>query len=230
MSNLILVDNYLKILQEIGRWKVISYIDLYNSLYLSESYSNFTRKIKKLEKGGFVKCLLGNNRRKYIHLTESGCQLSSSNVGLIDEVTLNHDLITTNVVNQLTKHKTFLSGMICSREIEGDLIPDGVVFGRKKEIDFKMAIEVELTQKSKRRVIEKFGQYAKSSEYDYCLYVINKESIYRSYTRIIKGMSEEVRRRIIFIVDKNLSPSLFDWNSDLCFFNEEGKKFNEIID
>ena len=229
MVNIILVDNYLKILNEIGRWKIISLKDLYKNLKVKESYVMFTKRVKSLEEEGFLKSLTGTNRCKYVHLTFNGMKYSKTDVPLIEKSTMNHDLITTTVINKLLDHETFLAGNIPVYEDGVRLEPDGILHGVKNGHDFTMALEVELTQKSKRRVIEKLVEYAESRDFDYCLYVMNKESVFKSYQKIINSMESDIKRKIVFLLDKELSSRDFNFLDAECYFDEENRKFGEVI-
>lgn len=230
MSNLILMDSYFNILQEVGRWKVIAIKDLYQSLKEAGSYSMFTIRVNKLEREGFLKSISGSNRRKYVHLTREGSMFSPVNIPVVDSITLNHDLLVSSILNKLLEHPVFLKGHVAHTDYEEKIDPDAIVFGSKKGIDFKMAIEAELTQKSKKRVAKKFNLYAKDDEYDYCLYVFSYGSVYRAYKKVADQLDESVRSKIILLLDERLSKDCFNYLDAECYFNSKEMKFREIIE
>ncbi len=230
MSNLILMDNYFNILQEVGRWKVIAIKDLYQSLKDAGSYSMFTIRVNKLEREGFLKSITGSNRRKYVHLTREGSMFSPVNIPVIDSITLNHDLLVSSILNKLLDHPVFYKGHIAHTDHEDKIDPDAIIYGIKKGIEFKMAIEAELTQKSKKRVAKKFNLYAKDDEYDYCLYVFSYGSVYRAYKKVAYHLDESVRSKIILLLDERLSKDSFNYLDAECYFNSKEMKFREIIE
>lgn len=88
MGIFIPMDNYMVILEEVGRWKLIGMKKLYNSLNLDSSYSFFCRQVRKLELEGFIRSITGSRKRKYLTLTTSGSKLSLTMPSLLSQ-TLN---------------------------------------------------------------------------------------------------------------------------------------------
>jgi hypothetical protein len=230
MNRFCLVDDYLEILVEVGRWKIIPMSSLYRLKSFNQSYQMFCRKIVKLEEEGLLNSILGNNKRKILSLTMKGLQFSPFGKSFDEsEDSLNHDLIATKVVSTLIKHESFSTGEVCCYLDRIDLEPDGVIFGAKNEIDYTLAIEVELTQKSKSRVIDKFNKYVSSNDYSYVLYVMNKESAFKTYSKVLDSLNDKVSKKIILLLDRNLGPYRFDFEDAKCRFMRSDKSFKEIF-
>lgn len=224
------MDGHLDILREISRWKVISMRSLYDGGTFKISYQMYCRKIKKLESEGLVRSMLGARHRKFITLTKNGSELCPYGISFDEsQDSLNHDLIATNVVSELIKNKNFTTGQVHCFGRGVDFEPDGVVFGSKNGLDYTLAIEVELHQKSKNRLKAKLVKYSNCADYSYVLYVINKESIYRKYKSDLSQMTEPVRRKVILLFDINLKPLEFDYEKGQCFFKGKETTFSKIF-
>lgn len=78
------MDNYMVILAEVGRWKVIGMRSLYNNLNLSSSYSLFCRQVRKLEFEGLIRSIIGMGKRKYLTLTSSGSEMSPETLASLE--------------------------------------------------------------------------------------------------------------------------------------------------
>ncbi len=230
MKTIMIMGQYHQILVELGRWKVISMNSLYEQGFLNQSYQVFTKKVRKLEKAGLIKSILGIHKRKILSLTNEGAKYSptASKVSDQDE-TLFHDLIATNVVTSLTKEEIFKFGEVPFYDELDEVSPDGIVYGLKNNKNYSMALEIELTQKSKKRIIDKFNKYSRSKHYHYSMYVFNKESAYRSYKNVLESMNDEIKSKIILCLDKELKTDNFDYMNSKIWFKSQDKSFKEVF-
>ena len=73
------------------------------------------------------------------------------------------------------------------------LEPDAFLGVMHNDKVFKVAIEIELTQKSSERVYEKFNQYKDSSYFDYVIYFFRDKSILEAYRRRLKELMMELK-------------------------------------
>lgn len=230
MNNFYLVDGYIDILSEVGRWKIIPMRGLYETRNFDIAYQTFCRKIRKLEDEGLVRSILGNNKRKFITLTSKGSEVCPYGVSFNDsEDSLNHDLIATNIVTKLIEYKNFKTGQVQCFGRGLDVEPDGLIFGQKNGKEYSLAIEVELHQKSKSRLMDKLIKYTSSVYYSYVIYVINKEATYRSYKKILENMNDEVRRKVILLLDRDLTLTRFNFLEAHCLFQNKDMSFEEIF-
>jgi predicted transcriptional regulator len=230
MKSFYLIDGYIDILSEVGRWKIIPMKSLYERKNFSISYQMFCRKIKKLESEGFVRSILGDKRRKFITLTPKGSEVCPYGVNFDEaEDSLNHDLIATNIVTKMIEFKNFKTGQVQCFGRGLDIEPDGLIFGQKNGKEYSLAIEVELHQKSKTRLTDKLIKYSNSIYYSYVIYVINKETTYRSYKKILENMTDDVRRKVILLLDDELTPTRFNFEKAHCYFKSEEKSFMDIF-
>ncbi len=230
MSSFVLIDSYIDILSEISRWKIIPMRGLYERKNFNISYQMFCRKIKKLESEGLVRSILGNKRKKFITLTSKGSAVCPYGINFDEsEDSLNHDLIATNVVTKLIEYKNFKTGQVQCFGRGLDVEPDGLIFGQKNGKEYSLAIEVELHQKSKSRLYDKVIKYSNCVHYSYVLYILNKEAVFRSYKKILESMNSEVTRKIILLLDTELTPTKFSFEDSNCYFKSEEKSFEEVF-
>lgn len=230
MGIFIPMDNYMVILEEVGRWKIIGMKKLYNSLNLDSSYSFFCRQVRKLELEGFIRSITGSRKRKYLTLTTSGSKLSPYNAQFDEsDAELNHDLIVSNVVSELNKFETLGEGHVLHESDFFQVEPDGLIYINKDGIHGSMAIEVELTQKAKPRITSKYAAYKRADCFNYCLYIFNKETVYNAYRRQLDGMNDKVREKILLTCDPNLSISQFSYLGRPVYFRGEESVFEELF-
>ena len=69
-------DKHIQILNEIGRWKIISVNDLFLELEENILYTSFCKILRMLEESDMIKAFWGNGRRKYYSLTSEGGKFS----------------------------------------------------------------------------------------------------------------------------------------------------------
>jgi len=226
--SLVLTGHYYDILKEIGQWKIIAMKSLYKNSPRTIHYSIFSRKIKSLENDGFIKSIYGPRKSKMLILTEKGASFSPYKEHIyLESMSFNHDLITTNFILNLKKYPSFTSAQVQS--IEVDLEPDGIIYGEKKGKEYSLAVEIELTQKSKRRVIDKLCRYKDCPDYTYLLYVFNKESVFKCYREILINSSKELSRKVILLLNENIDRPKFEYLNSKCFFKSKMTTFEEIF-
>ena len=221
-------DN-IKILNEVGRWKAISLSCLSHSLGWNRDYSVLRKRLKKLEATGHLKGLFERRKVKYFILTEKGAELSIypcfyKNFG----ESVIHDLTCTNAILELLQFKLFQSGSAIDY-IDSNIKPDGVIHASRYGIDYVLAIELELHQKSKNRMLGKFIKYVEEEAFNHVLYITNKQSIFDAYRKILMEMNNKVRDKIILELGPTLSVSIHDYENAIYWINGVYKTFWEMF-
>lgn len=221
---------YQNILNNIAQWKVIGLRKLFDMELYSLTYQGFGRQVNKLEAEGLVGSFRGKDKMKYIFLTSSGAKVTNQQEAFdLTDDTITHDLICSNVVIEFLKYENFISGNVLHESDSKLIAPDAVIHALKGDKEYSFAIEVELTQKSKERVRGKFVKYSNNLTYAHALYVTNKMSLIKSYMAILEQMKSEVRNKIVFLLDENLSTTQFDFINSKCWFKGEERKFESIF-
>ena len=180
--NIVTPDN-IRIINEIGRWKAISLKNLSKSLEWKKSYPTLCRKLLQLEKQGLIKGTFEKSSMKYFTLTALGSNYSlHPNPYGESEKSIIHDLICTNAIQELLKEECF--HLECApQEIDFQIEPDGILYGQRKGISYVLAIEIELHQKSKKRLTHKFIKCFDEKNINYVLYITNKKTIFNTYIK-----------------------------------------------
>ena len=230
MERLLLpVGAYESILAQIGKWKVISLKELCNIMAKQVGYKGLAKQITRLEKQGFISSFFSYDNNKYIYLTNKGRNLSPSGVNYCQsEENLNHDLKCSMVLRELLNFENFTDGEMLEEKTDG-LSPDAKILAKKNHTEYVLALELELNQKSKDRIKEKFKKYSSYETYSYVLYVFQKPEVMNAYTKILQGMTEMVQKKIILLLDAKLSNFNFDFRSAVCFFRGELRNFESIF-
>ena len=93
-----------------------------------------------------------------------------------------------------------------------DIIPDARLKGNFNGASFISAIEVELHQKEKSRIISKAKHYLKSSLYDYAFYFFPDEKILKNYSNILRKELDNDFNQKIFLFS---TPKIFEGKNTL---------------
>ena len=212
------------ILDEVGCWKVIWIGDLYRILEKNTTphYTAFCRIIRGLEKKGHLAGRYFRDEGKYVYLTEKGA-LRSSGGTVPDKQSIDHDLICTEVILKLLEFGNFTAGGVPDGE-DADLCPDGMIQGHKNGTPYTLAIEVELTQKSRFRIEKKFIDYTENSDHSYALYIIKRKSLFENYKRILTSMEGGIQKNIILSLTEKLGSKQYDFRK--AVYCLEGKQYS----
>lgn len=222
-------EKHIQILDEIGRWKVIGLKELFSQVGGGVLYSSFSKSVRKLEDNGLVQSFPGHRRKKYLSLSGEGGKFSRfSSPYLESENELRHDLITSCVLRELLRFPNFKSGHVMNEDLE--VVPDALIYAVKNNKEYSLAIEVELHQKSKKRLIEKFSRYGNSKIFNYVLYVTNKRSVFDSYRNLLAEMNDRVQGQIMILLDENLREHEFDYLDSILWFKNSNKNFLEVFE
>jgi hypothetical protein len=212
------------------------------------SYVNFCKMVRNLRKRGLV-CWepLLNRKERVVYLTINALkEILPLNPYFIDDRIIYHDAIVSNIVRSLLEKKYFHSSEL-SHEYFGKnkwnyaniLEPDAIIFGENKGFSFKIAIEVELTQKSKDRIIEKFDTYIKSEFFNSVIYIFHKRNVFDSYINLVKEMQTNaassiykkgIGQKIFLLFKQDLFKFPLDFSENPLFVNNQELKFKEVID
>ncbi len=230
MGIFIPIDYYAQILNEVGRFKIITMRNLYQTLNVELSYSLFCRKVKKLEYEGLIRSIIGMRKSKILTLTNKGSQYSKFGAQYSDsDKELNHDLIASNVILELDKLPTFKAGSVIHSTDQNGIESDGLIYFNKGDKNATLGIEVELTQKSKDRIAKKFCEYTNSKEISYSLFIFNKESVFRAYKNQIDSMINEVTDSNLLLLDESLSSNSFSFFDKEVYFSRKFTSFKELF-
>jgi hypothetical protein len=214
----ILNNEHLLFLEPLADWRIL---DLKGLIELSqvERYKGY-EVVKKLTHRLRLKKIIETyqdpwTRKNYIYLSATGekliCPDSPSKLKI---ETLYHDSKVSAICMELLKLESVVKSVELEHKIKvqnkmssfDDVLPDARLTGSFKGQDFQAAIEVELNQKEKSRIISKAKNYFKSTYYDHAFYFFPDEKILKNYDRILKEG-----------VDMNYNQKIFLFNCPLIF-------------
>lgn len=215
------------------KWRILNLSNLYELTSYQAKYDAFIKMIRNLEKKNLVKSFRDpTTRRKYIYLTregdkELGGELKNPEVS-ID--TLAHDSKVSEIVLELFKSR-LCEGFALEHDhkVEG-INPDAVLYGEKKGQKTQIALELEITRKSRGNFLPKIEQYVTSSKYDLVLYYFSKRGVFNSYQKLIKEeFGDEVNGRIAYLLDENLWSQELNLNTVETIYKGQRRSIHELL-
>ena len=215
-----------RILDEVGRWKVLWIKDLFRLLEISTRYTVFCRKIRRLERDGWLNGGYFRREGKILWLTSKGEELSTTGA-TTEENRLHHDLIRTGVLLKLLECGHFTSGSV-SEGMETFLQPDGVIHGLRQDdkTPYLLAVEIEFDHRTSPKKMDKLFQYARNSHYNYVLRIYKDEGLFHRYVgnfsnardkkgqdRIILSWAEKLGRK-----EYDVKEAVYWYSGEFCSF------------
>lgn len=203
------------------KWKILSVNDLYKmSGYLGRKNS-FHKLINRFETYQVIKSVNDLwSRKKYLYLTKLGEQLINHEehiIGLSEEMLL-HDMRLAELVLAFKhlipakdikfEHEWRNKGQFSTiKRPYTDALINIEINGKIQ----KIAIELELNQKSKDRLHEKFQHYIGSSYYDLCLYIFGRSNTMENYHRFcMEKFTPKEAKKMFFFTLEGIEKGKFD--------------------
>ncbi len=221
---------YEDIINLLGQWKVMDMKSLKEMCSYDVQYYNLLHKVRKLENHGLVKGILLGKKNKHIFLTNKGLQYTpyDKTYEICDE-NITHDVIVGKVLKELLRLESFFNGKMFHQIISDKILPDAEIEGQKDGECYRLALEIELTQKSQDRVKGKYRQYARGNVFNYGLFITNKMTLFKAYKKYLEEMKSEIQESIILLYDRKLTEINFDYQSSECFYMGQMTSFKELF-
>ena len=241
MTDFIAVNQiHLELLRPLLKWRILDIDSLRKEIFNVKSRHNFYRLVRDLEK---KKLLIGfrdpYTKKKYVYLSPLGENQYSlkENPTAVSTSTLSHD----TKVSQLSRQMLNL-GWIQDVELEHSLqdkkrlfntttrvIPDALFTGQKNGIDFKIAFELELTQKKSQRIVEKAREYLLSDSYDYVLYLFLRPELMTKYSELITEATGKSIDRFMFFSCPDLMEKNIKLDQSMGRFNNKELRLKDLF-
>lgn len=206
-------QGHLNYVSSLLKWRILDIENLRKENIYAPQKHNFYRIIRELEK---KKVLEGfrepYSKKKYVYLSSFGERqfaLRENPTG-ISEGTILHDLKVTEITRELL-HNGWINEAELEHEVNDKrnfktsykIIPDALLYGTNKGKDYKMALELELTQKNNQRILEKAKQYVGSSYFNYVLYLFCRKELMEKYVRMFHEVigAEDMKRFLFFTLN-----------------------------
>lgn len=210
---------YLSYLTPLLKWRVLNLESLRRECFNEPEYFNFCKIIRSLEKAKVLEAYRHPfNRKKYVYLSALGEDKLSlkENPSAISKDTLIHDI----KVSEMAKRFVEL-GWADNVELEHQLsdkrnfratykiIPDALLEIKKNGVDYKIALEVELSRKNNQRIIEKARQYAASTYYNHVFFYFSRREVMNQYLSVLsETLGEAGLVKFMFFYEQNGSDLL----------------------
>lgn len=166
--------------------------DLYKLSRSTKAKTSFYRLILRMEKDGLLISKKHTDKnKKYVYLSKDVHDTYAPDLPYVSGDILYHDAVLASI---LCKFSRLNISSLCIKMHQGvslnrfasGVFPDGIVFTESNEVKKKVAIEVELTRKSKDRYLRKFDLYMKEDEIDVVIFFFDSKGVYNSYKRELK--------------------------------------------
>ncbi len=213
---------HLNYVSSLLKWRILDVENLRKENIYVPQKDNFYRIIRDLEKKKILEGFREPfSKKKYVYLSPFGERQFAlrENPTSISEGTILHDLRVTEIARSFLDY-----GWIAEAELEHEvhdkrnfrtsykIIPDALFHGVNKGKGYKMALELELSQKNNQRILEKGKQYAASSYFNYVLYLFVRKELMKKYVGMFKETLsvEDMKRFMFFTV-----PTFLEEENDL---------------
>ena len=222
---------YEDIINIVGQWKVVDMKSLGEMCNYDIGYHNLLKKVRTLETHGLIKGVLLGRKNKHIYLTNKGLKYTGHDYTYeICDENLTHDLIVSRVLKTLLTHESFIDGKMFHQIAVDKIFPDAEVKACKNGELYKLALEIELTQKEQSRVKEKYRRYASGCNFTYGVFITNKTTLFKTYCRYLQEMKEDIQEAIILILDKQMTATKFNYEKSECFYLGTSVSFAQLFD
>ena len=223
---------YEDIIQTLGSWRILDLSTLLKKVNYNYSHQAFAKRVKKLEDSGYLESVYFQSYRKYLYLTDKGLhEAGLHGAWSVNKDIIYHDIITVNIFQYFLGLPQIQNGNIYLDRAGADRRPDCYVNVHQNKRKVKqLAIEVELTQKSYRRIEDKFRDYLnKDYSHDLVIYVFQKTNSFRAYKEEIERLDKHTdplkgkrhKDKIALILSPEIKYKTFDLLKATAFF--EGK-------
>lgn len=221
---------YLDIINAIGKWKIIDCKTLHGKTKRNLSYYTLKKKVRDLEKEGIIKSKYIGNQKKHLYLTQEGIKLTNEDTTWEpSEETFLHDLKTVELLNHLLKYERVLDGKLY-HQLDQDLInPDAYVLAAHASQEYEIALELELTQKSQKRIQEKFRKYGASTKFDYVVFLSQKEGLLRAYNRFLGELEVKTQEKVFLVFSPDLIGGAVDLEKSHCLYKGKSISITKVF-
>ena len=238
---------YQKFLNPLLKWKILDTKSLMEMSNYQGSYISFCEMLRNLKSKDLVHWEpLLYNKKRIIYLTHAAQkELLPGSPYFIDSEIMFHDAIVSNTARSFLG-KDYFYDCELPHEYYGKnnwnyadvLDPDGILYGKNKNYFFKIALEVELTRKSKERIERKIKDYIRSEFFDSVIYVFNKKNIFNAYIKYLNEIQDNapnelykkgINQKIFLLLKEDLFKYPLDFSHCPLYVNQQERKFSEVI-
>ena len=233
-STISLNYNQLNILEPLTKWRILDLNSIEEEISYLYTRSSLHKTVRRLENFGLIHSFMDPfANRKFIYLSKLGESLINPHgipSGIAIE-TIFHDAKVSEITREMVKRDGFHGATIEHHlpKNEDSHRPDALMTGQFKN-SFRMAFELELTQKSKSRVAKRFEYYLKSQAYEYVFYLFPRNRVLSTYhTLLEENFPFEAQKKIILCHNETIFGRFFDLSKGRVFFKGREGEFNDFF-
>lgn len=243
MINEVMLQKNSEIVEVISKWRSMTTENLKALAGNLESASGFGQRIQRLEKGGILKSKLQKGFNKIVYPSRE--LLGRLGIENFNGDNIRHDAAVSMVILNLINFKMITSGKLPheyktkSSWKHHAIEPDAIITIDKNNNELIVAVEVELWRKDRKRIFDKFIEYAKADEYDNVLYFFADRSSFESYKKRLNELlldaefnhlKNDLSQKIIFILNQSLLKNVSDLSNSEVFHKERTKKLGDLFE
>ncbi len=222
------------------KWRILDLSTLIEEFDHDVNVNTFLSLVNRWERKGILKSFKDPYvRRKYIYFSKEAEEhlllddfQSSEGINHIW-----HDAKVSEVTRGILEMEVFEDAVLESelknkeslfrrKMIFPDALINGVIDGER----FNIALELELTRKSKSRIIEKGRRYDSDGDYDYTMFLFPHENVMRSYYQLmIDEVGSQIKKHMMFFCSKKMFVEKIDLKDFIGFFNGNECSFYEVF-
>ncbi len=226
-----------EIIFPLRKWKILSLNQLQEESNFIGSKSSFYKAIKKLEINKLVDSFIDSwSKEKHIYLDKEGLNFLGITKGQeISRDRRYHDALMVKICRDLQK-RTSITKLLLDFEMKEiltslDHLPDAYIEGEANETSYTMGLELELTQKCKKRIMNTFSYYSKSQHFNNVLFIFYKESTFNSYKKVLElNFTKDDQKKIILLCEPKLSLSDANIFSSKIYYNGDFRILSSLLD
>ncbi len=237
------LEQYDPILKQVLKWRALPLPLLKELSDYPGLDTSFRKVIQKLERVNLLKSRPFKGKSKLVYLGPELIKSAPSKVTPLYDESLIHEAVVTMVSCQFLRWGVFEEVILAHEINESSFgfgirrLPDAILNGEIGNESFRLALEVELTQKSRTRVKNKIEDYLNNKVHDYIFYIFNDESIYKSYKKTLleffdssdSRISKESQIRFLFGFKKDILHTGLNLETLEVFYKGKHTTFSEVF-
>ncbi len=203
----------LNFLEPLLKWRILDFKSLRLIAGYPFSDSAFRKKLNRLERSGIIKTTRDFNRgRKYAYLSQKGKDFlkPDESYDCVAEGHERHDLLVSHILQYFEKFKG-VRACYLEHELKGEqqfrsknqVIPDGLIKTNHQGKELSIAIELEITRKSKNRIESKYERYLQDKKIDTVFWFFTSEGVKKSYINHFELLHGGTVKKFIYFEIKN---------------------------
>ncbi len=198
-----------KFLSPLITWRILDIENLIQFSNQNRSHSSAQKLLKRLQKKQLIEIYRDPwNKKNYVYLGNLAIKELCPDIRpLLNSGTLYHDSKVTSLGVELLKFDNVFKSIEFEHQIKkgkgivgiNEFIPDARIEGNFKGRFFQAAIELELHQKEKSRIVDKAKFYLQSDYYNHALYFFPDHELLLNYDAIVKKVLGTDYNKKIFL-------------------------------